>query len=106
MLCAVDFFRKYTHKLHANIHTYRHTHLHTHIHTYIHTYINSLSLTHTHTLSLSLLYIFKRDRTAGGWLRSVGSLKIYVSFANEPYKRDLHFAKETYILESGDIQAR
>jgi len=33
------------------------------------------------------------------WLRSVVSLKTYVSFAKEPYKRDLYSAKETYILK-------
>jgi len=31
-----------------------------------------------------------------GWLRFVGSLKLYVSFAKEPYKRDVYSAKETY----------
>ena len=34
-----------------------------------------------------------------GWLRLVGSLKLYVSFAKEPYKRD-YSAKETSILRS------
>jgi len=29
------------------------------------------------------------------WLRLVGSLKLYVSFAKEPYKRE-YSAKETY----------
>jgi len=29
------------------------------------------------------------------WLRLVGSLKLYVSFAKEPYKRDIYSAKET-----------
>jgi len=33
------------------------------------------------------------------WLRLVGSLKKYVSFAKEPYKRDLYSAKETYHFE-------
>jgi len=31
-----------------------------------------------------------------GWLRLIGSLKLQVSFAKEPYKRDLYSAKETY----------
>ena len=31
-----------------------------------------------------------------GWLRLVGSLKLYVSLAKEPYKRDLYSVKETY----------
>jgi len=34
-----------------------------------------------------------------GWLRLVGSLKLYVSFAKEPYKRD-------YILQKGPIILR
>jgi len=31
-----------------------------------------------------------------GWLRLVGSLQTWVSFAKEPYKSDLYSAKETY----------
>jgi len=31
-----------------------------------------------------------------GWLGLVGSLRLSVSFAKEPYKRDLYSAKETY----------
>jgi len=34
-----------------------------------------------------------------GWLRLVGSLELYVSFAKEPYKRDDILQKETYILK-------
>jgi len=34
-----------------------------------------------------------------GWIRLVGSLTIRVSFAKDPYKRDLYFAKETYIFK-------
>jgi len=34
-----------------------------------------------------------------GWLRLVGSLKLQVSFAKEPYRRDLYSAKETYNLK-------
>jgi len=35
-----------------------------------------------------------------GWLRSVGSLKSYVSFAKEPYKRDDILQKRPMILRS------
>ena len=35
-----------------------------------------------------------------GWLRLVGSSKIYVSFVKEPYKRDLYSVKETFIFKS------
>jgi len=31
-----------------------------------------------------------------GWLRLVGSFKIYVFFAKKPYKTDLYSAKKTY----------
>jgi len=31
-----------------------------------------------------------------GWLRLVCSFQLQVSFAKEPYKRDLHSAKETH----------
>ena len=34
-----------------------------------------------------------------GWLRFVDSIKMQVSFAKEPYKRDLYAAKETYIFK-------
>jgi len=33
-----------------------------------------------------------------GWLRSVGSIKIWVSFAKEPYKRDYVLQKRPVIL--------
>jgi len=35
-----------------------------------------------------------------GWLRLVGSLKLYVSFAKEPYKRDYILRKGLVILRS------
>jgi len=35
-----------------------------------------------------------------GWLRLVGSLKLYVSFAKEPYKRDYILQKRLVILRS------
>ena len=35
-----------------------------------------------------------------GWLRSVGSLKLWVSFAKEPYKRDYILQKRPTILRS------
>ena len=38
--------------------------------------------------------------THKGWLRVVGSLKIYVSFAKEPYKRDDILQKRPMILKS------
>jgi len=35
-----------------------------------------------------------------GWLRLVGSLKLYVSFAKEPYKKDYILQKRPIILRS------
>ena len=35
-----------------------------------------------------------------GWLRSVGSLKLWVSFAKEPYKRDYILQKRHVVLRS------
>ena len=35
-----------------------------------------------------------------GWLRSVGSLKLYVSFAKVPYERDDILKKRPIILRS------
>jgi len=40
-----------------------------------------------------------------GWLRLVGSLKLYVSFAKEPYKRDNILQKRPPILRSLPIVA-
>jgi len=37
-----------------------------------------------------------------GWLGLVGSLGLWVSFAKEPYKRDLYSAKETYNFQEPD----
>jgi len=40
-----------------------------------------------------------------GWLRVVGSLKLQVSFAKEPYKRDEILQKRLIILRSLLIEA-
>ena len=40
-----------------------------------------------------------------GWLRVVGSLKLYVSFANEPYKRNYILQRRLIILRSLLIEA-
>jgi len=39
-----------------------------------------------------------RDKVIMGWLRSVGSLKLQVSFAKEPYKKDYILQKRPIIL--------
>ena len=40
-----------------------------------------------------------------GWLRLVGSLKLWVSFAKEPYKRDNILQKKPMILRSVPVEA-
>jgi len=40
-----------------------------------------------------------------GWLRVVGSLKLYGSFAKEPYKRDYILQKRPTILRSLLLEA-
>jgi len=41
---------------------------------------------------------FEEERPGMGWLRLVGSLKLQVSFAEEPYKRDDILQKRPIIL--------
>jgi len=78
---------------HTHIHTYtssvpRVSHTHTHIHAHIHTYTQTVSLSLTHVLAIKL-YIMYHTLTHMpcyvvvyfGWLRSVGSIKLHVSFA-------------------------
>jgi len=56
----------------------------------------------THMCHTHHSYVWHPSPTRGmspihmGWLRWVGSLKLQVSFAQEPYKRKLYSAKETY----------
>jgi len=52
------------------------------------------------TKKKKLIYYNARGigRKAMGWLRLVGSLKLQVSFAKEPYKKRRYSAKETYII--------
>jgi len=49
---------------------------------------------------MSLLWMSHVSHVNMRWLQLVGSLKTPVSFAKEPYKRDLYSAKETYFLRS------
>ena len=71
------------HMYHSCIYVYINTHLHIHVHTYIH------SFTHVYLLG-----------TLMRWLRLVGSLKLYVSFAKEPYKIEDILQKKPIILRS------
>jgi len=76
------YSRIYTPK-YVNVYLYIHIDTHTHIYVYI--------WIHTRRTNLSL------DM---GWLRLVGSLKWYVSFAKEPYKTDNIMQKRPIIIRT------
>ena len=44
--------------------------------------------------------VYKHNGISMGWLRLVGSLKLQVSFAKEPYKKDYILQKRPIILRS------
>ena len=108
-------------RTHTRTHTHTHTHTHAYMYIYTHTHCLSLSLplfvgrsltsTHTHapahtrahayTHSLFLrLWCIYIHGIYMGWLRLVGSLKLWVSFAKETYKRDDILQKRPVILRS------
>ena len=64
---------------------------------FIHVYPLSLSFSHTRELWYTTSHVHMYTM---GWLRWVGSLKIHVSFAKEPYKRDDILQKRHIILRS------
>ena len=72
-------------------HTYTRTPTHTHIHTTTHTHI------HTTYPDSALV---QRRVVRMGWLRLVGSIKLYVSFSKEPYQRDDILQKRPIIFRS------
>ena len=53
-------------------------------------------MSHSYMENHSFMYL---DRLNMGRQRFLGSLKMYVSFANEPYKNRGSLAKKTYILK-------
>ena len=66
-------------------------------HAYICTFIYIYSMIHTCIMHIYIhmcIYIYI------GWLRLVGSLKLQVSFAKEPYKRDYILQQRPIILRS------
>jgi len=79
-----------------------HTHIHSLTHTQTHYHSLSLTHTHTHTHTHTRTLTHTRCKTSCdmGWLRLVGSLKLYVSFAKEPYKRNDILQKRPIILRS------
>jgi len=60
-------------------------------------------VTHSHVGVPQYIYVCSGKRMhvcPMGWLRLVGSSKLYVSFAKEPYKRDYILQKRPIILRS------
>jgi len=63
------------------------------IYTYIYIYICIYTYTlyvysETDSVNHKFGYVVRTIHTNMGWLWLVGSIKLYVSFAKEPYKRD------------------
>jgi len=96
----------YTHK-YSHTRTHTHTHTHIHMHTHPHPHPHMYVCTGTRRGDTGGALHKQRQRNAAttgrnaskvssllnivdtmGWLRLVGSMKLYVSFAKEPYKRD------------------
>ena len=65
----------------------------THMRHVIHNYHVSTSSSPSAAVSSAVTIV-----TSVGWLRLVGSLKSWVSFAKEPYKRDVYSLKRRVIL--------
>jgi len=81
-LCVVPLLRAQSDTyIHTATPVYTQQHLYTHSNTCIHTATPVYTQQHLYNNYVSLAHIHM------GWLRLVGSLKLYVSFAKEPYKR-------------------
>jgi len=76
------------------------THTPTHIAT--HTPTRKSATVHPHRTSIPNIHLYRTFQSVQptGWLRLVGSLKLQVSFAKEPYKRDDILQKRLIILSS------
>jgi len=70
-----------------------------HVHKCAYTYIPVYTYIHKHVCIYVYAYSSSSTRSMG-WLRLVGSLKLYVSFAKEPCKRDYILQKRPVILRS------
>jgi len=102
----------HTHTTHAYTHAHTHTHTHTNTHTCARTHTCTHVRTHAHTNARTHAVVctghsglFGEHVALMGWLRSVGALKLQVSFAKEPYKRDYILQKRPMILRSLLIEA-
>jgi len=103
------------------IHIYIHMYTHIHIYMYIYIYVCKYAYTYLyiciyHICGYTCIYIHKYTNIPKHalfrpirvyayffcmrWLRWVGSLKLQVSFAKEPYKRDHILHKRPIILRS------
>jgi len=107
--------RSYLRSHKSDTHTYAQTHAHTHTHTHvyiqmnqlictsintkIHIYIYTYTIIHTILANITRVGSYPHPYTMG-WLRLVGSLKLQLFFAKEPYKRDDILQKRRVILRS------
>ena len=79
-------------------------HIHVCIHVCIHVYVYVYIFMYIYVCIYSCIYIYVcihvplHDLRHMGWLQSVASIKLYVSFAKEPYKRDNILQKRPIIL--------
>jgi len=76
--------------IYINIHVCICIYIYTYIHIYIDTYI--------HNIYICLSYRHRRVFSHMGWLWLVGPIKLQVSFAKEPYKRDDILQKRRFVL--------
>ena len=90
--------RKYLGESVLQICVYVYTYIRTYIHVYIYTYIYIRIYTNVFIHRIPQTNTIARETK--GWLRLVGSLKLHVSFAKEPYKRDNILQKRPRILRS------
>ena len=82
-------------------HTHTHTHTHAHIHTHTHTVPHLTDVLETTCFRFYAWYeSYLDDMHHIAWLRSVGSFKLYVSFAKDTYKRDDILQKRRIIIWS------
>jgi len=68
-----------------------------HTHKRVKSHVTMSHVTHYHQWSPLIMDLIYGGM---GWLRLVGSLKLWVSFAKEPYKRDCVLQKRPIILRS------
>ena len=62
--------------------------------------LHTSPLTHVTASCTHVSYTYTDVTLGMGWLRLVGSLKLYVCFAKEPYKREDILQKKNIILRS------